>query len=196
MKKEEHRKKGELPQNIDTPLYTLYCGFKKISFTLCTYVSAKSLQNGAKFIQKLTSGFKNQITRILNNRKQAVESPNTWISTGCFCPKNAFLRLKHDIQRIYLTLLSTTCVPDSPNSMCHFWNHKSFLATQLLCIFIIQTLHTFYKSSPSASKFSDFLLFELKSTKFLMPFFKQNISFSSKFGSLFSFMRTHSSVHF
>ena len=196
MKKEEHQKKGELPQNIDTPLYTLYCGFKKISFTLYTYVSAKTLQNGAKFIQKLTSGFKTQIMRILNNRKQAVESPNTWISTGYFCPKNTFLGLKHDIQRIYLILLSTTCVPNSPNSMCHFWNHESFLTIQLLCIFIVQTLHTFYESSPLASKFSGFLLFELKSTKFLIPFLKKNVSFSSKFGWLSSFMRTHSSVHF
>ena len=36
-----------------------------------------------------------------------------------------------------------------PNSLCHFWNHKSFFRTQLLCIFLAQTLHTFDKSNPS-----------------------------------------------
>ena len=29
---------------------------------------------------------------------------------GCFCPKNAFLQLEHNLPKIYLTLLSTTCV--------------------------------------------------------------------------------------
>ena len=32
-------------------------------------------------------------------------------------------------------------------STCHFWNHKSFFTTQLLCIFLAQTLHAFYKSA-------------------------------------------------
>ena len=31
------------------------------------------------------------------------------------------------------------CV-DSPNYLCHFWNHKSFFTTQILCIFLAQTL--------------------------------------------------------
>ena len=66
---------------------------------------------------------------------------------------------------------------NSPNSLCHFWNHKSFFTTQLLCIFLAQTLHTFYKSSPSKCKFSDFPLLALKFTKFLMSFFKQKVSF-------------------
>ena len=36
---------------IETALYKLYWGFKKIPFTLYTYALAKILQNGAKFIQ-------------------------------------------------------------------------------------------------------------------------------------------------
>ena len=36
-------------------LYTLYWDFKIIPFTLYTYVLAKILQNGAKFIQKTNS---------------------------------------------------------------------------------------------------------------------------------------------
>ena len=34
----------------------------------------------------------------------------SWNSMGYFCPKNTFSQLKLYIQRIYLTLLPTTCV--------------------------------------------------------------------------------------
>ena len=34
---------------------------------------------------------------------------------------------------------------NSPNDVCHFRNHKSFFMTQLVCIFVTQTLHNFYK---------------------------------------------------
>ena len=70
---------------------------------------------------------------------------------------------------------------NSPNYLCHFWNHKSFFTTQLLCIFLTQTLHTFRKGSPSKCKFWDSPLLGLKFKKFL--------SFSSKFGFFFSVMR-------
>ena len=66
---------------------------------------------------------------------------------------------------------------NSPNFLCHFWNHKSFFTTQLLWIFLAQTLHTFHKSSPSKCKFLDFPLLGLKFTKLLMSFFKQKASF-------------------
>ena len=94
---------------------------------------------------------------------------------------------------------------NSPNFLCNFRNHKSFFTTQLHCIFLDQTLHTFYKSSPSKCKLSDFPLLRLKFNKFLMLFFKQKVSFSSfkqkvsfssKFGSYFSATRDHSSVLF
>ena len=77
-----------------------------------------------------------------------------------------------------------------------FLKPKSFFTTKLHCIFLTQTLHTFYKSSLSKCKFSDFALLGLKFTKFLMSFCKQKVSFSSKFGSFFSVMRDHSSVLF
>ena len=69
----EHQKKGGLKWKTEASLYTLYSGFKKIRFTLYTYVLAKILQNGAKFIQNLTPGFTNHM-RNLNNFSQAVES--------------------------------------------------------------------------------------------------------------------------
>ena len=103
---------------------------------------------------------------------------------GYFCPKNTFLQLRH-IQRIYLTLFSTTCAKirqmtyvifDTSRKKKFFWK-KSFFTTQLLCIFLTQTLHTFYKSSTSKCKFSDFPLLALKITKFLMSFFKQKTIF-------------------
>ena len=76
---------------------------------LYTYFLAKSLQNGATFKQKLTPGFKNHM-RNLDNFRQAVESPKSWNSMGYIFSNNRFLQLKDYIQRIYLTLLSTTCV--------------------------------------------------------------------------------------
>ena len=62
-----------MKQKIEGSLYTLYWSFKKIPYKLYTYVVAKILQNGAKFIQKLTPGFKSPM-RNLDNFRQAVES--------------------------------------------------------------------------------------------------------------------------
>ena len=115
---------------------------------------------------------------------------------GYFCPK-IHLSKKYiyteDLSNITFNYLSK----NSPNYLCHFWNHKSIFTKQLLCIILAQTLlYILYTSSPSKFKFSDFPLLELKFTKFLMSFFKQKISFSSKFGSFFSVMRDHFSVLF
>ena len=56
--------------------------------------------------------------RNLNNFRQAVESPKRWNLTG-----------------------------SSRKNLRHFWNHKSFFTRQLLCLFLAQTWHTFYKSA-------------------------------------------------
>ena len=152
-------------------LCTLWIGIssKIIPFTLYAYVLvAKILQNSAK-PRYTKASFKNY--RNLNNLRQAVESPKSWNLMG-FSPKKYIPSAKTlytvDLSNITFNYL---CV-DSPNYLCHFWNHKSFFTTQLLCIFLAQTLHTFYKSSPSKCKFSDFPLLRLKFTKFLMSFFK------------------------
>ena len=73
LKKRKHQKKGALKHNIKASLYTLHWSFKKIQFALYTYVLAEILQNGAKFMEKLTPGLKNHM-RNLNNFRQAVES--------------------------------------------------------------------------------------------------------------------------
>ena len=83
---------------------------------------------------------------------------------------------------------------NSPNSLCHFWNHKSFFMTQLVCIFLAQTLHTFEKYSIKVRIFR-FCTAQVKIYQ-ILSFFKQKVSFSSKFGSLFNAMRDNSSVLF
>ena len=71
-KMREHHKKGVLKQKNEASLNTLGWDFKKIPFTLYTYVLvAKILQNGAKS-RYTKAGFKNY--RNLNNFRQAVES--------------------------------------------------------------------------------------------------------------------------
>ena len=120
---------------------------------------------------------------IWDNFRQAVESPKRWNLMVYFCPKNTFLQLNHYEQRVYLisSVISETT--------SHFSRHNS-------SVFLVQRLHTFYKRSLPKCKFSDFPLLGLKFTKFLMSFFKQKVSFSSKFGSLFSVMRDNSSALF
>ena len=77
LKKREHQKKGGLRLEDWGTSVHFVLGFKKLSFTLYTYVLVKILQNVAKFIKKLTPHFKNHI-RNLDNFEQAVESPETW----------------------------------------------------------------------------------------------------------------------
>ena len=160
----------------------------RLLFTLCIRVSRKFylhlcfklryyIQNGAKFLQKLTPGFKNHM-RNLDNFRQAVESPKSWNLMGYFCPKNILLQLEHYIPKIYLTLLSATSVKMYQITHVIFETIRKSFFTQFLCIFLAQTLHTFYKSIPSKWKFSDFPILGLKFIKFLMPFFKQKVSFS------------------
>ena len=109
-------------------------------------------------------------------------SPKVEIRWATFVQKNTFLQLKHDIQGIYLTLLSTTyesSCENSTNSSCHFWTHQSFFMTQLLGICLAQIPHTFYKSNLSKCKFSDFPLLALKFTK-LLSFFPTKSQFFFK----------------
>ena len=83
----------------------------------------------------------------------------------------------------------------SPNSLCHFWNHKSFFMTQLFCTFLAETLNAIQKSSTSKCRFPDLSLLSLKFTKLVMSFLKSR-AFSSNFASLSSVMRDNSSVLF
>ena len=131
-------------------------------------------------MQKLIPGFQNHM-RNLDNFRQAVESPKSWNSMGYICLKTTFFHLKHYLQ-IYLTLLSTTSVKIHQIPYAIF-ETMSFFTTQLIYIILGETLHTFDKKYPI--KFLDFLPLKWKFIKFIMSFFKQTVSCSLKFGSLF-----------
>ena len=98
-------------------IYTLH-----FMFWLRYYKMVQSLY------KKLTPGLKNHM-RNLDNFREAVDSQKSWNLMGYFCPKNTFLQLKH-IQRIYLTLLSTSCLKTHQmtyvifETICHFSRHN------------------------------------------------------------------------
>ena len=102
------------------------------------------------------------------------------------CLKTVFLHLKHYLQ-IYLTLFSTTClkVYQIPYVVFETVSHFTRKNSPILFCFFWQR-----------SKFSDFSLLKLKFIKFLTSFFKQKVSFSLNFGSLFSVMRDNPSLRF
>ena len=115
-----------------------------------------------------------------------------------FCPRNTFRQLKHTYTEDLSIITFNYLRENSPNQLYHFRNHKSFFTTQLLYMFLAQTLNTFYKSSIKVKILR--LSTALNFTKFLMSFFKQSkfskVSFSSKFRSFFSVMRDNYSVLF
>ena len=96
------------------------------------------------------------------------------------------------IQKIYLTLL--------------VWNVTKFLTSFLKSEVIFHdtsrlycfssNITYFWQNISSKCKFSGFSLLKLKFIKFLMSFFKEKVSFSLKFGSLFSVTRDNSAVLF
>ena len=108
----------------------------RLLFTLCIRVSRKFylhlcfklryyIQNGAKFLQKLTPGFKNHM-RNLDNFRQAMESPKSGNSMGyVLLSKKYILSAKtlytEDLSNITFNYLCE----NSPNSSCHFSSKKS-----------------------------------------------------------------------
>ena len=64
--------------------------------------------------------------RNLHNFRQAVERPKSWNSISCICLKTTFFYLKHYIQKILSNITFNYLCGNSPNSLCHFWNHNSF----------------------------------------------------------------------
>ena len=91
---------------------------------------------------------------------------------GYFCPKiNLSKKYIPSAKTLYTEDLTFNYLcGNSLNYLCHY---IIFLETTPL-YFLAQTLHTFYKSSSSKSKFSDFSLLGLKFTKFLVIFQTKN----------------------
>ena len=84
---------------------------------------------------------------------------------------------------------------NSPNSLCHFWNHKLFFTTQLVYIISTQKLHTFDKISHQSANFEIFHCSSWNSSHF-SRYFSNKVIFSLNFGWLFSVMRDYYSVDF
>ena len=108
---------------------SLFDSHRWARFSLALHLcSSYVITKWCKIYTKTDSGFKNHM-RNLDNFRQTVESPKSWNLMGYFCPKNTFLQLKHYIQRIYLTLLSTIVkthkIPNvNFNSISHFSRHN------------------------------------------------------------------------
>ena len=119
--KRENIKKRCTEIEVDASLCTLYWGFKKISFTLYTYVLTKILQNEAKFIQKQTPDFKNHM-RNSENFRQAWESPKSWNLMGSFWPKiNLPKKYIFSAKTLYTKDLTFNCLSKNPpNYLCHY----------------------------------------------------------------------------
>ena len=118
---------------------------------------------------------------------------------GYFCPTNTFLQLEHYIPKIYLTLLSTTCVKIHQITYVIFETTcKSFFTTQFLCIFYFFCSNIIYLQQKQPMKVQIFRLSiaRVKVHKFSHVIFQTKSQFSSKFGSFFSVMRDNSSVLF
>ena len=131
-----------------------------------------------------------------DNFKQTVENRKKLKFNDLHFPKKYILSVKTLYTEDFSKITFNYLCENSPNSLCHFYNHKLFFRTQLLCIILAQTLHTFDKNIPWKCIFLDFPLLQLKFIKVFMSFFKQKVSFSSKFGLLFSVMRANSSALF
>ena len=90
-------------------------GFQENSIYTLHFVLVEILQNGAKFRQKVTSGFKNHEEfgklQPTSGKSKKLKFDGILLSRKYICPKNTFFQLKLYTQsRIYLKLLSTTCV--------------------------------------------------------------------------------------
>ena len=117
----------------------------------------------------------------LDNVRQTVESPD-----GLLLSKKQIPLAKTLYTEDFSNITFNYWCENSPNSyicwyvifetISHILRHNSSI------FFLAQTLHILCKSSSSKCKFSDFPLLTLKFTKFLMSFFKQKVSYSSKFG--------------
>ena len=81
------------------------------------YVLAKILQNGPKFIQKLTPGFKNHL-RNLSNFRREVESPKSCNSMG-FCVQKYIPSAKTNTEDLSNITFNYLC-ENSLNYLCHF----------------------------------------------------------------------------
>ena len=118
------------------------------------------------------------------NFRQAVESPKGWNSMGYFCPKNTFVQLKHYMQDIYVTLLSTTCVKIHQIPYAIF-ETISFHDTSHLYPFSSIVTY-FWQKYPIKVQIFRLFTVQVKIHQISHAIFQTKVSFSLHFGWLFS----------
>ena len=120
LKNGEHQNKAALKYRRLRLLYTLCVGVSRKFHINYIYVLAKILQNGANFIQKYMIHEKFGQLQTSSGKYKKLKFDGL-LSKKHICPKNTFLQPTHYIQRIYLTLFSTTFVKIHQISyLCHF----------------------------------------------------------------------------
>ena len=86
-----------------------------------------------KVYTKLTPGLKMHM-KTLNNFRQTMESPKSWNSMSLLWSKKLIPSAKTLYTEDSSNNVFNFLCENSPNFSCHFWNHKSFFTSQLLCI--------------------------------------------------------------
>ena len=130
LKKREHQRKDASKQRIEAPPYALHLNLKNIlckaclrfCFFLLTTGILKALfscipllLNLSDFPSYTSNSIKRTDSLFKKSHKEFVQLETRRVRSerlkflGLLLSKNTFLQLKHYIQRIYLTLLLTTC---------------------------------------------------------------------------------------
>ena len=144
LKKREHQKRVRWNTRLRL-LCTLCIGVSRkfhLHFTLMFYLRyykmVQSLYKNWLLVSKITWGIwktSDKQWKVQNSKLNGLLLPKNYISSA----KTLYAV---DLSNITFNYL---CV-DSPNYLCHFWNHKSFFTTQLLCIFLVQIFRLFHCS--------------------------------------------------
>ena len=143
----------------------------------------QSLFKGCVLVPKIT-----WIIWATSDKQWKVQKVEIWCSFSKKYIPSAKILYAEDLFNITFHYLCE----NSLNYLFHFLNHQSFFTTQPL-LFLAQTLHTFYKSSPSNFNFPllkfKFTIFKIKFLRYLIPhtIFKIKSKFFSKVWIFFPF---------
>ena len=111
------------PQPFDTPFDSLRWAPLSLVYT---YVLAKLLRNGAKFIQKLIPDFKNHSNLATSDMTSSEKTKKLKFNELHFSKNYTPLAKTYteDLSNFTLTYLCE----NSPNSLCHFWSTEEYIS--------------------------------------------------------------------
>ena len=118
---------------VNSPLlHSLFDSLRWVSFSLAVHLCfSQDITKWCKIYTKTNSWFQKSHEEFGQLQKSSGKSKNLKLD-GLLLSKKHIPSAKTLYKEDLLNLLSTT---RSPNSLNHFWNHKSFFTTQLLYIF-------------------------------------------------------------